>query len=330
MGETGAAGVPPPADRSGALAEGSPRGRADRAAAAVLGFAENDRRERTVSETIPPTVDELRRTLLERDRQIDALATMGRAITSTLDLGAIAKTVYTQLRQILPEEKLRTFFLAVTNPEKRVHEFILSYEDGVQEPPDELPFGEVGITNWAVKNDQDLFILDGTEAWEKRMGVRGVGAEVGSLILVLVKREGRTIGVLSIQSAHETNAYTEDHRRLLRIIADQAAVAIDNARLFRELRESAISRHLVGELVRDFSRQLRNATVALYLTGAEFRRASPAASRSTSRGSGSRGSGSSPSSWSTRTRAGPSSRGAISSRRSSRGRFPRITSPPVS
>lgn len=212
----------------------------------------------------------LREIIGEKDRQIDALAAIGRTITSTLDINAIARSVYAQLRSVIAEEKMRTFYIAVTNPEKRTHDVVLAYEDGVEEPPSFIPFGEVGITNWAVRNEKDLFLLEGTEDWHKKTGIKVIGPHAKSIILSLIRREGRILGVMSIQSYHEYSAYTEDHRRLVRIIADQAAVAIDNARLFRELKESAVSRHLVGELVRDFSRQLRDAQVALYETGGRF------------------------------------------------------------
>ena len=212
----------------------------------------------------------LQETISEKDRQIEALAAIGRTITSTLDLQAISRSVYSQLRQVIPEEKMRTFYLAVTNYEKRTHDVLLAYEDGVEDAPSYIPFGDVGLTNWAVKHEQDLFLVEGTEKWHKDTGIEVIGAQAKSLILTLIKRENRVLGVLSIQSYHEYNAYTEDHRRLMRIIADQAAVAIDNARLFRELRESGISRHLVGELIRDFSRQLEDAQVALYETGGRF------------------------------------------------------------
>jgi predicted hydrocarbon binding protein len=232
--------------------------------------AEPPKRRRTDIIMLSDDTRRLQDSIAEKDRQIEALAAIGRTITSTLDLAAISRSVYSQLRQIIPEEKMRTFYLAVTNYEKRTHDVLLAYEDGVEDPPSFIPFGEVGLTNWAVKNEQDLFLLDGTEAWHKQSGVEVIGAQAKSLILTLIKRENRVLGVISIQSYHEYNAYNEDHRRLMRIIADQAAVAIDNARLFRELRESAISRHLVGELIRDFSRQLEDAQVALYETGGRF------------------------------------------------------------
>ena len=210
--------------------------------------------------------------LAEKDRQIDALAAIGRVIASTLDPMAIARTVHQQIGRVIPPEKMKTFFFALTNWEAKVHHFLVDIEDGVKNPPSDLPFGEIGLTNWAVQHGEDLFILDGTETWEKRVGAVGLGAEAKSLLLNLVRKDGKILGVISIQSYDQYDAYTADHRRLISIIADQTAVAVENARMFREIRESAISRHLVGELLRDFALQFGDARTELQETGERFSR----------------------------------------------------------
>lgn len=53
------------------------------------------------------------------------------------------------------------------------------------------------------------------------------------------------MGVMSIQS-HQVNAFTEDHLRLLERIAVQAAIAIENARLYAEEQRLAIIDELTG------------------------------------------------------------------------------------
>ena len=60
----------------------------------------------------------------------------------------------------------------------------------------------------------------------------------------LLLRE-RVIGVLSIQNYRE-DAYTEDHIRILERIAVQAAIAIENARLYSEIQRLAIVDELTG------------------------------------------------------------------------------------
>jgi diguanylate cyclase (GGDEF)-like protein len=55
----------------------------------------------------------------------------------------------------------------------------------------------------------------------------------------------RVIGVMAVQS-HHPNAYSEDQVRLLERIAIQAAIAIDNARLYAEEQRLAIIDELTG------------------------------------------------------------------------------------
>jgi diguanylate cyclase (GGDEF)-like protein len=55
----------------------------------------------------------------------------------------------------------------------------------------------------------------------------------------------RVIGVLSIQN-YRPDAYTEDHIRMLERIAIQAAIAIENARLYAEIQRLTILDELTG------------------------------------------------------------------------------------
>ena len=71
--------------------------------------------------------------------------------------------------------------------------------------------------------------------------------------------EGRVIGALDVQSA-QPNAFDENDVRVFQMLADQLAVAIDNANLLREsrarLREiDLLNRRMVGETWREHLRQ---------------------------------------------------------------------------
>jgi diguanylate cyclase (GGDEF)-like protein len=55
----------------------------------------------------------------------------------------------------------------------------------------------------------------------------------------------RVIGVISIQN-YRADAYTEDHIRILERIAIQAAIAIENARLYAEVQRLTIIDELTG------------------------------------------------------------------------------------
>jgi GAF domain-containing protein len=61
---------------------------------------------------------------------------------------------------------------------------------------------------------------------------------------------GRTIGVLDVQST-DPNAYTEEDTRILQVLADQLALAIENARLYNE------SQRALAELETAYGEQAR-------------------------------------------------------------------------
>ncbi len=68
----------------------------------------------------------------------------------------------------------------------------------------------------------------------------GVGAAARSELVVPLKARGRVIGVLDVESAR-VNAFSPDDVRLLSILAAQAGMAIENARL-----QAQVQREIVG------------------------------------------------------------------------------------
>ncbi len=57
---------------------------------------------------------------------------------------------------------------------------------------------------------------------------------VQSILFVALRREGRIVGLMSLDSPGKIDAFSEDKQQLVRAIGQQAAVAIDNARLYRQ------------------------------------------------------------------------------------------------
>ncbi len=57
---------------------------------------------------------------------------------------------------------------------------------------------------------------------------------VRSILFVALRREGRIVGMLSLDSPGKTQTFTESRQQLIRAIGQQAAVAIDNARVYKQ------------------------------------------------------------------------------------------------
>jgi len=85
--------------------------------------------------------------------------------------------------------------------------------------------------------------------------VRGEGEETQSALVVPMRVEDRTIGVISVQSI-SPNAYSERERDLLVAIAEQAAIAVENSQHLTDSEQRARELKLLAEVSRALSTQL--------------------------------------------------------------------------
>lgn len=95
-----------------------------------------------------------------------------------------------------------------------------------------ISLGE-GIAGWVAKTGDPL-LLDSDRSQDLEFLKVLNREKVKSCICVPLRYEGRTIGVISITNIINEQQFTEDNVRVLQIISDIAALAIENLRLFRK------------------------------------------------------------------------------------------------
>lgn len=102
-----------------------------------------------------------------------------------------------------------------------------------------------GLTEYVIHNGTSVLIPDNFAEQVRGRGIQ-VWPEIGrkrrqtlSWLGVPMAVGETVIGVISIQSLEQTHSFDEGHRDLLDAVADQAAIAIENARLYRETRRLA-------------------------------------------------------------------------------------------
>jgi sigma-B regulation protein RsbU (phosphoserine phosphatase) len=128
-----------------------------------------------------------------------------------------------------------------------------------------IQLGE-GLVGWAALHKEPLLVSDVSKDPRYIRLVEDVRSEL--VIPMLIK--DRCIGVFDLESP-ELNAFTKDNKELLTLLASQAAVAIENARLYEEVRrnEERIEKELrfaqrvqAALLPTEPPTRLRNADVA--------------------------------------------------------------------
>lgn len=181
--------------------------------------------------------------LQRRLRETNTLFAMGQEMVTTLDqdqvLVAITRAALTLVASSnkaaihLLDETNHLIPLVVHPPEARVS------------PPVGMKIGE-GIAGLAAAQNRALYVPDVSQ--DRRLV--GRAANFLSLLVVPINVGGRVIGTLSVDSS-QIDAFRPDDERVLIILANQAAIALENARLYAEAKrvdELAILNHLTSRL----------------------------------------------------------------------------------
>jgi len=163
-------------------------------------------------------------------QRLASLTNIGKTISLRYTTDELLMAIYTECRTAID---CSLFSIALLDETKNELSFELDVRDGQFLPKERIPLGE-GLNSWVVKHHQPLLL--GSTAEERRFGVKAIEdtkATESWLGVPMIARD-RVIGVIAIESYHK-NAFSADDLILLTAIANQAAVAIENAHLYRDL-----------------------------------------------------------------------------------------------
>jgi diguanylate cyclase (GGDEF)-like protein/PAS domain S-box-containing protein len=173
----------------------------------------------------------------KRAEEMAALHRIGLVTTSTLDLDEVLELIYEQVSQLMKPD---TFYIALYDKQKEEMNFEIYVEKGQYWDKFSTKLAGGGLTSWIIQSNQPLLVKNtAKESWPTEPVVTGeVTPEMSYLGVPLLAR-GKVIGVISVQS-FQPYVFDEGDQRFLSAIANQAAIAIENARLFEETRQRAL------------------------------------------------------------------------------------------
>ena len=188
----------------------------------------------------------------ERTADIRLLLKTARALASERDLEHLFARFYELVKPIMDAT---SFFVALG-----------SWEDGHMTIPfgmdgdERMPVGgplpiEGSLTGHVFREGRSLIIRTLADFDAYPSIIRGEGEETQSALVVPMRVEDRTIGVISVQSLRP-HAYSERERDLLAAIAEQAAIAVENSQHLTSSEQLARELTLLAEVSRALSREL--------------------------------------------------------------------------
>lgn len=170
-----------------------------------------------------------------RAAQLSTMLEIGRAVSTLQDVDGVLEVIYQQVQRSLP---LDAFYAGLYNADTNLINFQLMYDEGQRYPPFTDPplagsnFSEVlrtGVPRLINRTRDEVVSVNPIRL------LANTTKKSASLLFVPLQIGSQIIGVMSAQS-YALHAYTEEHLSLLRGIAAQAAIAIENARLYDETR----------------------------------------------------------------------------------------------
>jgi GAF domain-containing protein/nitrogen-specific signal transduction histidine kinase len=191
----------------------------------------------------------------------EQLTTINRAsyeIGLSLDAEEIYAAIHRAASQLMPAE---SFVIALADEEHGDIEGVYLLDPNGRAPNQRITLGQ-GISGRVIATGEPLLVSDDQKMED--LGGRTFGeGQPRSIVAVPIMMGGKIIGMLSAQS-YEPNVYTEDEQQILSTLANQAAVAIQNGRLFAETRRLADElEQRVVDRTAELAREQRNTETLL-------------------------------------------------------------------
>jgi PAS domain S-box-containing protein len=206
----------------------------------------------TMADQIAIAIDNIRlvQETQRRSQEIAGLYDAAMTTSSLLDTEHLLQRLYEQVQQLIAPD---AFMIAVLHENTDEFSIVVAMEK--DEPVVEFlgkafPISDGGFTGWVFENHQTLLVGDVENDSLPIDPIQGEFPIRSWLGVPLISRE-RLIGVTSIQS-FKPNQFDISHQRFLESLAAQAAIALENSRLFgaeRAAREQAETLREVAQVV---------------------------------------------------------------------------------
>jgi sigma-B regulation protein RsbU (phosphoserine phosphatase) len=173
------------------------------------------------------------------------LAEIGEQVNASLDLDEVLARAAVLIKKHIDYELFGVLMIDGDGTYLK-HRFAIGYPPGLAENL-KIPIGQ-GITGTAVRTGHPVRVSDVSQDPRYINAIDSVRSELAVPLIF----HGKTVGVLDIQSRH-LDYFTKDQQNILAVLANRLAIAIENARLFHQVRTQAENLLVLNEVSREIS-----------------------------------------------------------------------------
>ncbi len=191
------------------------------------------------------TILNLERTRRKLERHVQELNSLqaigqslnGYALNDRLNLAAISQIIYQEVSRLMPTD---TFYLAATDT---LRDDIVFQQHIEQGQPVEPSSHMTQIAQTLLKIPHPMLFSGPVNQQLQQVGLPPAAKPVTGWLSVPLLLAARPIGVIVVQTGKKSAVFDERHQEILVTIATQAAIAIENARLYAQA-DTALSQRL--------------------------------------------------------------------------------------
>ena len=192
-----------------------------------------------------------------RVAELETINAVSQDITATMPLSDLVELIRREVGRVLD---VSSFYIALYDATLDRITFPLFYDHGIKTHVAPIP-GDAGLTGYIVRTRKPLLLR--TLQDQEVLGIPSFGDDSLSYVGVPMLIGEFVSGVMAVQDYHHAFAYDEGHVRTLTTIAAQAAVAVENARLFEETQRRLREQGLLHEAGRAMSASLEYGEVLM-------------------------------------------------------------------
>jgi sigma-B regulation protein RsbU (phosphoserine phosphatase) len=159
----------------------------------------------------------------------ETLAEIGHEVAAVLDLDELLARIAQLARRVIDYQ---TFGILLLNEETRELEIVVAIQFGERVTLPRVPLGE-GLVGYAALHCEAVLVPDVSKDPRYIKVLEAVKSELAVPLML----KDRCIGVFDLESP-ELDAFSKRDVEILTLLAGQAAVAIENARLYKEVSEN--------------------------------------------------------------------------------------------
>ncbi len=166
------------------------------------------------------------------------LQAVGQALSASLDVDTVLNAIYAQVAELMPAP---AFYVALYDPDLDEVSFVLRIEDGERKPPSARR-ARRGLTEYVIQTGEPLLISRDVSDRVSALGLELLGRDAACWLGVPIAAGEEVLGMMAVQSFETPGNYDRSHLGILQTIGAQAAIAIQNARLYARTDEALARR----------------------------------------------------------------------------------------